>query len=122
MSRPDQGNKAQTLVGYSHDTGVSTGGPVTAVTGVVARDTPRVHGYAWGRATALPALRCMSYDAPWSWARCTGVGEQPDGPGSGEVRIGDCDGVMVGWTVWWAYLGWRGDLGGAVLRDTQCCR
>ena len=95
MGRPDQGNKAQTPVGYSHDTGVSTDGPVTAVTGVVAQDTPRVRGSAWGRATALPALRCMSYDAPWSWARCMGLGEQPDGPGNGEVRIEDCDGVMV---------------------------
>ena len=80
MGRPDQGNKAQTPVGYSHDTGVSKGGPATAVTGVVAPDTPRVHGSLWGRATALPALRCMSYDAPW--ARCTGFGEQPAGPGS----------------------------------------
>ena len=87
MGRPDQGNKARTLVGYSHDTGVSTGGPVTAVTGVVARDTLRVQGSAWGRARALPALRCMSYDAPW--ARCTGLGEQSEGPGSGEVYIED---------------------------------
>ena len=120
MGRPDQGNKAQTPVGYSHDTGVSTGSPATAVTGVVARDTPRVHGSVWGRATALPALRCMRYDAPW--ARCTGLREQPAGPGSGEVCIEDCDGVMVRWTVWWAYLGWRDDLGGAVLRGTRSCR
>ena len=120
MGRPDQGNKAQTPVGYSHDTGVSTGGPVTAATGVVARDTPRVHGFAWGRATALLALRRMSYDTPW--ARCTGLGEQPEGPVSGEARIEDSDGVMVGWTVWWAYLGWRGDLGGTVLRGTRGCR
>ena len=121
MARPDQGNKAQTAVGYSQDTRVSIGGRVTAVTGVAARDTPRVHGSAWGRATALPALRCMSYDAPWSWASCTGLGEQAEGSGSGEVRIEDCDGVMVRWTVWWANLGWRGDLGGAVLRGTRGC-
>ena len=44
MGRPDQGNKAQTPIGYSHDTGVSNGGPATAVLGVVARDTPGVHG------------------------------------------------------------------------------
>ena len=122
MGRPDQSKKAQTPVGYSHDTGVSTGGPVTAVTGVVARDTSRFHGSAWGRATALPALRCMSYDAPWSWARCMGVGERPKGPGNREVHIEDCGGVMVGWTEWWAYLGWRGDPGGAVLRGTRSCR
>ena len=30
MGRPDQGNKAQTPEGYSHGTGVSTGGPATA--------------------------------------------------------------------------------------------
>ena len=103
MGRPDQGNKAQTPVGYSYDTGVSTGGPVTAVTGVVARDTSWVQGSAWGRATAPPALRCMSYDAPS--ARCMGLGKQPEGPRSGEVYIEDCDGVMVRWTVWWAYFG-----------------
>ena len=38
MGCPDQGNKAQTPVGYSHGTGVSIGGPVTAVT----REIPRV--------------------------------------------------------------------------------
>ena len=103
MGRPDHGNKAQTLEVYSHDTGVSNGGQVTAIMGVVARDTPRVQGSAWGRATALPALRCMSYDA--TWARCTGLGKQPEGPGTGEVYIHDCDGVTVRWTVWWAYLG-----------------
>ena len=44
MGRPDHGNKAQTPVGYSHGTGVSIGGLATAVLGVVARDTPGVHG------------------------------------------------------------------------------
>ena len=44
MGRPDQGNKAQTPVGYSHGTGVSTGGPVTAVTGVNPWVTPSVVG------------------------------------------------------------------------------
>ena len=48
MGRPDKGNKAQTPVGYSHGTGVSTGGPATALLGVVARDTPGVHGVVWG--------------------------------------------------------------------------
>ena len=45
MGRPDQGNKAQTPVAYSRGTGVSTGGLATAVLGVVARDTPGVHGF-----------------------------------------------------------------------------
>ena len=59
MGRPDQGTKAQTPVGYFHGTGVSTGGLATAVLGVDARDTPGVHGFVWGPATLLPALRCM---------------------------------------------------------------
>ena len=33
-------------------------------------------------------------------------------------RVEDCDGVIVRWTVWWAYLGWRGGLGGAIMRGT----
>ena len=72
MNRPDQGNKAQTPVGYSHGIGVSTGGPATAVMGVVARDTPGVNGVVWG-------LR--RYGAPWECY--TGLREQPTGPRSG---------------------------------------
>ena len=49
MGRPDQGNKAQTPVGYSHGTGASTGGLATAVREVDARVTPGVHGFVWGR-------------------------------------------------------------------------
>ena len=64
MGRPDQGNKAQTPVGYSHGTGVSIGGPATAVLRVVARDTPGVHGVVW---ECYPGLR-----------------GQPAGPGSGD--------------------------------------
>ena len=45
MGRPDQGNKAQSPVGYSYGTGVSTGGLATAVLDVVARDTPEVHRF-----------------------------------------------------------------------------
>ena len=56
MGRPDQGNKAETPVGYSHGTGVSTGGLATAVLEVVARDTTGVHGVVSG-------LR--RYGAPW---------------------------------------------------------
>ena len=56
MDRPDQGNKAQTPVGYSNGIWVSTGGLGTAVLGVVPRDTPGVHGVVWG-------LR--RYGAPW---------------------------------------------------------
>ena len=120
MGRPHKGNKAQTPVGYSHDTGVSTGGPATAVPGVVARDTPGVHGLVWGQAAWQPALRCMCCDAPW--ARYPGLREQPADPGGREVCIEECAGVMVRWTVRWAYLGWRGDLGGAVMRGTRSCR
>ena len=117
MGRPDQGNKAQTLVGYSHGTGVSTGGLATAITGVVARDTEGVRRFVWGQAASLPALRCMRCDAPW--ARCTGLQEQPAGPGSNEICKEDCDGVMVRWTVRWTYLGCRGGLGGAIKRGTR---
>ena len=122
MGRPDQGNKAQTFVGYFHDTGVSTGGPLMAVTRVVTRVGPRVDGSEWERATAPPALQCVRYDAPWSWDWSRELGEQHEGPGRGEVRIGDGDGVMVMWTVWWVYLEWRGDLGGVLLKGTWRCR
>ena len=77
MGRPDQGNKAQTPVGYSHGTGVSTGGPATAVLGVVARDTPGVHCVVWG-------LR--RYGAPWECY--TGLRVQPAGPrGDDEAKM-----------------------------------
>ena len=76
MGRPDQGNKAQTPVGYSHGTGVSTGGPATAVLGVVARDTPGVHGVVWG-------LRRRG--APWECY--TGLGESLQAPGTATRRI-----------------------------------
>ena len=56
MGRPDKGNKAQTPVGYSHGTGVSTGGPVTAVTRVIPRVTPRVVESARKRETAAAPL------------------------------------------------------------------
>ena len=81
MGRPDQGNKAQTPVWYSHCTGVSTGGLATAVLGVVARDTPGVHGVVWGRATSLPGLRCPRCGALWECY--TGLRGQLAGPGSG---------------------------------------
>ena len=72
MGRPDEGNKAQTLVGYSPGTGVSTGGLATAVLGVVARDTPGVHGVDWGLRRYGAPLECY-----------TGLRGQPAGPGSG---------------------------------------
>ena len=82
MGRPDQGNKAQTPVGYSQGTGVSIGGLATAVLGVVARDTPGVHGFVWGRATLLPAPKCIRCGAP---TECyTGLRGQPADPGSGD--------------------------------------
>ena len=40
MGGPDQGNKAQTHVGYSHGTGVYTGDLATVVTGVHPHITP----------------------------------------------------------------------------------
>ena len=85
MGRPDQGNKAQIPVGDSHGTGVSTGGLATAVLGVVARDTPGVYGFVWGRATSLLALRCTRCGAP---RECyTGLRGQPADPGSGDEAI-----------------------------------
>ena len=85
MGRPDQGNKAQTPLGYSHGTGVSTGGLAKAVLGVVARDTPGVHGVVWGLATSLLALRCTHCGAP---SECyTGLRGQPAGPGSGDEVV-----------------------------------
>ena len=82
MGRPDQANKAQIPVGYSHGTAVSTGGLAMAVLGAVARDTPGVHRVVWGRATSLPALRCTRCGAPWECY--TGLRGQPAGPGSGD--------------------------------------
>ena len=85
MGRSDQGNKDQTPLGYSRGTGVSTGGLATAVLGVVARDTPGVHGFVWGRATLLPALRCMRCGTP---RECnTGLRGQPADPGSGDAAM-----------------------------------
>ena len=81
----NQGNKAQTPVGYSHGTGVSTGCLATAVVGVDARGTPGVHGFVWGRATLLPALRCMRCGAP---RECyTGLRGHPADPGSGDEAL-----------------------------------
>ena len=47
-----------------------------------------------------------------------GLGELIVGPGSGEVRMGDGDGVVVRWTVWWVYLGLLGDTGDVVMMGT----
>ena len=80
MGRPDRDNRAQTPVGYSHGTGVSIGGLATAVLGVVARDTPGVHGVVRGRATTLPALRCTRCGALWGVTR--GCGDSLQAPGA----------------------------------------
>ena len=58
MGRPDQDNKAQTLVRYSHGTRVSTGEPVTTVAEVIPWVTLGVAGSARWRdgAAAPPAL------------------------------------------------------------------
>ena len=51
----------------------------------VARDTPGVHGFVWGRATLLPALRCMRCGAP---RECyTGLRGQPAGPRGGDEAM-----------------------------------
>ena len=115
MGRPDQGNKAQTPVGYSHGTGVSIGGPATAVLGVVARDTPGVHGVVWG------LQRC---GAPWECY--TGLRGQPAGPRSGDgakmcawkvMTVGSFRG-----TVWRASWKRHGSLEGALTGGTWSSR
>ena len=85
MGFPNQGNKAETPVGYSHGTGVSTGDLATAVLGVVAPDTPGVHGVVCRRATSLPALRCVRCGGPWECY--TGLRGQPAGPGCGDEVV-----------------------------------
>ena len=85
MGRPDQGNKAQTPVGYSHGIKVSSGGLAKAVLRVVARDTPGLHGVVWGRVTLLPVLRCTRCGAPWECY--TGLRGVPAGPGSGDEVV-----------------------------------
>ena len=56
MGGPDPGTKAPTPVGNSHGTGVSTGGPVPVVTGVIPRVTLGVAVLWWshsGRAVGI---------------------------------------------------------------------
>ena len=61
MGRPDQGNKAQTPIGYSHGTGVSTGGPVTAVMGLSL-------GYSGGYKVGKKARRsCNATGVAVNW-------------------------------------------------------
>ena len=62
--------------------------------------------------------RCGWGNAPWSWVQRRGLEERLEGPGCGEVRMGDGDGVVVRWTVWWVYLGLRGDTGDVVMEGT----
>ena len=115
MGRPNQGNKAQTPVGYSHGTGVSTGGLATAVLGVVARDTPGVHGVVWG-------LR--RYGAPWEcYTGLVGTSCRPRGRRrSDDVCVEGCDGDVVRWTVWRASWRRRDSLGGALTGGTRSSR
>ena len=56
MGRPDQGNKAQTLLGYSHGTGVCFGNLATADTGVHPGLLQGLSGLAHFPMTALPVL------------------------------------------------------------------
>ena len=62
---------------------------------------------------------CGWGNAPWSRVWRRGLAELLEGPGSGEVRMGDGDGVVVRWTVWWVYLGLRGDTGDVVMEGTR---
>ena len=112
MGRPDQGNKAQTPVGYSHGTGVSTGGLATAILGVVARDTPGVHGVVWGLRRPLGVLH-----------RVAGTACRPrERRRSGDVCVEGCDGEVVRWTVWRASWRRSGSLGGALTGGTRSSR
>ena len=124
MGRPDQGNKAQTPVGYSHGTGVSTGGLATAVPGVDARVTPGVHVFVWGAGDVVAgateyALRCPQ-------GVLLGVAGSACRPRerrrSGDVCVEECEGVVVRWIVWRAYLRRYGGLGGVLTRGTQSSR
>ena len=87
MGPPDQGNKAQTLVGYSHGAGTSTGGPVTAVTGIIPQATPGVTGSA--RRWLCWTDGCIELDgkrpATGTWYSRKGVGPA-HGPRRGSVR------------------------------------
>ena len=75
----DQGNKAQTLVGYSHGTRVSTGGPVTAVTWVFSL------GYSGGRGVGKKTRkRCNDTGLAVSWM---GHDRLP-APGTAEGALG----------------------------------
>ena len=124
MGRPNQGNKAQTPVGYSHGDGVYTGGLATAVLGVVARDTAGGHGFVLGQATLLPVLRCMRFGLPQGVLHgVAGTACRPwERQRSNEVCVEECDGVVVRWIVWRAYLRWHYGLGGALTRGTRSSR
>ena len=108
MGRPDQGNKAQTPVGYSHGTGVSTGGLATAVLGVVARDTPWVHGVVWGLRCYGGLLECY-----------TGLRGRRR---NDDLCVEGYDGEVVRWTVLRTSWRRRGSLGGALTGGTRSSR
>ena len=85
MGRPDQGSKAQTPVGYSHGTGVSTGVPGN---GSIGSGCP---GYTGGARSCLGAYDIVAgatvhaLRAPWECY--TGLRGQPAGPGSGDEVV-----------------------------------
>ena len=62
--------------------------------------------------------RCGWGDAPWSWVQRRGLEGLLQGPESGTVRMGDGDGVVVRWTVWWVYWGMHGGTGDIVMEGT----
>ena len=86
MGRPDQGTKAQTPVGYSHGTGVSTSGPVTTVAGVHSRVNLGVGGFCW-----CPCARAARVG--WQVAQRNG---QRVGPGQHPQRRGMCEVLPTG--------------------------
>ena len=121
MGRPGQHNKAQTPVGYSHGTGVSTGGLGTAVLGVVARGCAR---------SCLGAGDIVAGGTVHVLRRPLGVLHGVAGTacrprerrGSGDVWVEGCDSKIVRRTVLRAYLRRRGSLGGALTRSTRSSR
>ena len=59
--------------------------------------------------------RCGWAGAPWSWLQRRGLEGLLEGPEGGEVGMGDGDGVVVRWTIWWVYWGMRGGTGDDVM-------
>ena len=59
--------------------------------------------------------RCGWGGAPSPQVQRRGIEGPLEGPESGEVRMGDGDGVVERWTAWWVYWGTRGGTGDGVM-------